>query len=106
MVDASLASFVIYVKVLKIVVEINATGTQVSTKESSVSSEDGGHVNVSLSAQRNRKTGLPFVEMSDNSLLSLVLGELAKEPCDEVAKDDGFIGFVVVLRSGNARQVP
>ena len=66
MVDTPLSSFMINIKVLQVVVEINTSCTQVSTKKSSVSSKDGGYVDMPLPAKGNSETGLPFVEMSYN----------------------------------------
>lgn len=66
MVDASFSSFVVYIKVLQVVVEIYTSSAQVSTQERSVGGEDGGNVDMSLSAERNSQTSLPFVEMGDN----------------------------------------
>lgn len=51
MVDTSLPGLVVNVKVLEVVVEVDASGTEVSTEEGGVGGEDGGDVNVSLSAQ-------------------------------------------------------
>ena len=76
-VDTSLARLVVDVKVLQVVVEIDASGTQVSSEEGSVGGEDGGDVNVSFSAQGNSKTGLPFVEVSNDRRLRLSRRELA-----------------------------
>ena len=63
MVDTPLSSFMINIKVLQVVVEINTSSTQVSTKQSSVGGKDGSYVNVPLSAEGNSETGLPFVEV-------------------------------------------
>lgn len=50
-VDTSLSGLVVDVKVLEVVVEVDASGTKVSTEKGGVGGEDGGDVNVSLSAQ-------------------------------------------------------
>jgi len=39
--------------------------------------EDGGNIDVSLPAERDRKADLPFVEVSDDSLVPLTGGELS-----------------------------
>ena len=62
-VDTPLSSFMINIKVLQVVVEINTSSTQVSAEQSSVSGKDGSYVDMSLSAEGNSETGLPFVEM-------------------------------------------
>ena len=75
-VDTALPSFVINVKVLKVVVEVNRTGTEVSTEQGSVRGKDGSDVNVPFSAERNGETSLPFVEMRDDSLVELTINIL------------------------------
>ena len=62
-VDTPLSSLMINIKVLQVVIEINTSSTQVSTKQSSVGGKDGSYVNVPLSAEGNSETGLPFVEV-------------------------------------------
>ncbi len=51
MIDSSFASFMVDIKVLKVVVEIDGSRTEVSTEEGSVSGENGGDVDVTLSAE-------------------------------------------------------
>ena len=75
-VDTSLSSFVVNIEILQVVVEVDASSTQISTEQGCVSSEDGGHVDVSLSAKRNSQTSLPFVEMGNDSCLGLTGREL------------------------------
>ena len=106
MIDTSLSGFVVNVKVLQVVVEINATSAEVSTEKGSVGGENGGNIDVPLSTQRDCETSLPFVEMGNDGLLSLMFREFAEEPGDEVTKDDGFVGFMVVLRGRDTGQVP
>jgi hypothetical protein len=53
----------INIKVLQVVVEINTSSTQVSTKQSGVGGKDGSYVDMSLPAKGNSETGLPFVEV-------------------------------------------
>lgn len=50
MVDSTLASFMVNIKVLQVVVEIHRASTQVSTEQSCVSSEDGSNINLPLAA--------------------------------------------------------
>ena len=75
-VDSPLASFVVDIKILKIVVKVDTTSTQVPTEEGSVRGEDGGDINVPLSAESNGKTGLPFVKVGDDGGVGLPAGEL------------------------------
>lgn len=98
MIDTSLSGFMVNVKVLQVVVKVDTAGAEVSTEKGSVGGENGSNIDVSLSAQRNCKTSLPFVEMGNDGLLGLVFREFAEEPGNEVTKDDGFVGLVVVLR--------
>ena len=65
-VDAALASLMINVEVLEVVVEVDASGAQVTTEQGGVGCEDGGHVDVTFAEQGNCKTSLPFVEVSDD----------------------------------------
>jgi DNA-binding beta-propeller fold protein YncE len=55
MIDTSFTRFVIDVKVLQVVVEVNGAGTQVSTEKRRVRSEDRSHVDVALAAAFIRK---------------------------------------------------
>lgn len=66
MVDTPLTGLVIYVKVLQVVVEIDGTGAEVSSEKSGVSGEDGGDVDVSLPAERDREPCQPLVEMCND----------------------------------------
>jgi len=70
-VDATLTGFVVNVKVLEIVVEIDRASTQVATKEGGVGSEHGGDVNVPFSTERDSETSLPFVKVRDDGLVEL-----------------------------------
>lgn len=78
MVDSSLSGFLVYIKVLEIVVEVDASGAEVSSEQGGVGGEDGRDVDVSLSAERDGETGLPLVEVSDDGRLSVVDGELKR----------------------------
>lgn len=126
MVDTPLACLVVDVKVLKVVVEVHTSSTQVSSEQSCMCGEDGSDVDMSLPAQWNGETSLPFVEMGDDRFVGLSACELkyinsdypivygvlaqiaylAEEPCDDVTKDDGLVGFVVIWRGRDAGQVP
>lgn len=56
-VDSSLSSFGINIKVLKIVVEIDGTGTEVSSKQSCMCREDGGYIYATSLTQGKSNTG-------------------------------------------------
>lgn len=75
-VDTTLASLVIDVKVLKVVVKVDAARAEVSSEQSGMGGKDGGDVDVSLSAQRDSKSGLPLVEVSNDGGRSVVADEL------------------------------
>ena len=59
--------FVIDVKVLEVVVEIDGAGAEVPAEEGCMGGEDGGDVDVAFAAKWDGQSGLPFVEMRDNS---------------------------------------
>jgi hypothetical protein len=70
-VDTTLPSFVIDIKVLKVVVKVDRASTQVSAEEGRVCREYGGNVDVSLPAERNGHPSLPFVKMRNNGGVEL-----------------------------------
>lgn len=121
MVDTPLTGLVINIKVLQVVVEVDASGTEVSTEQSSVSGEDGRHVDVSFTTKRNGETSLPFVEVGNNGGFSLTGRELplasrhakfsrrthlAQEPCHHVTENDGLVVLVVVTWGRDTGKVP
>lgn len=55
-VDATLASLVVDIKVGEVVVEVDASGTEVPAEEGGVGGEDGGDVECSPPAQRDSDT--------------------------------------------------
>lgn len=65
-VDSALSSLVVDVKVLQIVVKVDAARAQVSAEEGRVRGKDGRHVDVALPAQRDCEARLPLVEVSDD----------------------------------------
>lgn len=65
-VDTTLSSFRVNVKVLQVVVEIDGTSAQVSPEKSRVGGEDCGHINATLLAEREGDTRKPFVEMGND----------------------------------------
>lgn len=68
MVNSSLTSLVVHIKVLKIIIKVNRSSTQISPQESGVSGENSGDVNMALAAKRDCQPGQPFVEMTNDSL--------------------------------------
>jgi hypothetical protein len=75
-VDASLAGFGVDVEVLQVVVKVDRAGAKVSSEESSMGGENSGDVNASLLGERQRDTGKPLVEVSNDSPLLLVANKL------------------------------
>ena len=71
MVDAALACFMVNVKVLEVVVEVDGAGAEVSTKEGCVGGKDGGDIDMALPTQGYCETGLPLVEVGNDSSLEL-----------------------------------
>ena len=65
-VDAALASFVVDIKILEIVVKIDAARAEVAAKECGMGSEDGGDIDVAFAAKGDREACLPFVEVGDD----------------------------------------
>lgn len=70
-VDTAFARFVIDIKVLEVIVEIHRASTKVSPKKGSMGRKDRGHVNMTLTAQRNGQSGLPFMKMGYNCCMQL-----------------------------------
>ena len=65
-IDAALAGLVINVEVLEVIVEVNTASAQITAKECSMGGEHGRDVDMALSAQGDRETGLPLVEVDDD----------------------------------------
>jgi hypothetical protein len=76
MVDATLSSLVVDVKVAQVVVKVNGSGTEVAAKEGGVGGEDGGDVDMTLAAESNAHTSEPLVEVSNDGSLFLVGSKL------------------------------
>jgi hypothetical protein len=70
-INASFACLVIDVKVLKVVVKVNAPGAEIATEKGRVGSKDCRDINVPFATQRNGESCLPFVEMGDHSRVEL-----------------------------------
>ena len=65
-VDSALARLRIHVKELQVVVKVNRSSTEISTKESGMCREDGRYIHMPLLRQGYRNSGEPFVEVSDD----------------------------------------
>ena len=78
-VNSSLARFSIHIEILKVVVEINGSSAQVSSKKGSVSCEDGCNIDSSLAAERESHAGKPLMKMCNNCTGLLVADELRKD---------------------------
>src|SRR5277367_6555801 len=70
-VNASFACLVIDVKVLKVVVKVDAPGAEIATEKGRMSRKDRRDIDVPLATQRNGESRLPFVEMGDHSRMEL-----------------------------------
>lgn len=125
MVNPTLAGFVVDVEILEVVVEIYGSGAEVASEEGCVCSEDGTDVDVPFSAQRDRQTGLPFVEMCDDgggevggdvlsiiNLLMEIIREIdtethfSQEPRNQIPKNDCLIRLMIIRRGRDPSQIP
>lgn len=79
-VDTALACFVVDIKVLEVVVEVDGASAKIAAEKSRVSGEDGGYVDVSLATERDCETGLPFVEVGNYGLVKLT-GDILRGRC-------------------------
>lgn len=64
------------VKVLEVVVEIDRARAKITTEEGSMSGEDSGDIDMSLSAYWNGHASLPLVEVSDDGLKTRSMSRL------------------------------
>ena len=124
MVNAAFARLVVDVKVLKVVVKVDATRAEIATQKRSVGGEYSGDIDMAFPAERYGYANLPFVEMGDYGLGQLsgdvlhVSGDqygvkktadmtyFPQEPRDDVAKDDRLVGLMVVGRGWDASKIP
>lgn len=67
-INAAFSSFVVDIKILKVVVKIDRASTEVSPQECCVGRKDSGHIKVTLTDQGDGYTGLPLVKMADDGL--------------------------------------
>jgi len=70
-INASLSSFMVDVKILQIIIEINGTGTQIPAEKRCMCREYGSHVDMSLTTEGDGDTCLPFMKVGDNSRCQL-----------------------------------
>ena len=75
-VDTSLSSLCVNIEILEVVVKVDITSTQVTTKKSSVSGENGSNVDAALLAKRQSYTGEPLVKLRNDSAVFLVVDVL------------------------------
>ena len=69
---ATLASFMVNVKVGKIVVEVDTSSTEIASEERCVCGKNGGNINVTSAGEGNGESCLPFVEVGNYSCMRLV----------------------------------
>ena len=70
-VDSALSGFVIDIKVLEIVVEVDGASTEVSAKEGSMRREYGRYVYMTFATKGDSEASLPFVEVGNDSCVEL-----------------------------------
>lgn len=73
---ATLACLVIDIKVLEVIVKVDAASAEVAAEESGVRGEDGGDIDVTLATEGDSETSLPFVKMGDDGGIELACGVL------------------------------
>lgn len=76
MVDASLACFMVHVKVPEVVVEIYGSGAEIATEQGGMRGEDGRDVNMTLATQGNSHAGEPLVKVGNDSSAAIISDEL------------------------------
>jgi hypothetical protein len=70
-IDSSFSSFMVDIKILQIVIEINGTGTEIAAEERCMCREYSSDVDMSLTAKGDGDTCLPFMEVCNNSCCQL-----------------------------------
>lgn len=111
MVNASFAGFVVDIKVLQIIIEIDGSCAEVSSEESGVGGEYRRDINSTFSAKGKCNSSKPFMEMSNDGFRSLVRDKLllanvikesylSQEPGYEISENDSFVCFVIAGRCG------
>ena len=71
MIDTTFSGFVVDVEVLKVIVEVDGAGAEVSTEEGGMCCEYCCHVNVTFAAEGDSKACLPLVEMGYHGSVKL-----------------------------------
>lgn len=70
-IDPTFSCFVVDIKVLEVVVEIDGASAKVSTQKGRVRCEDGCYVDVAFAAEGDGEARLPLVEMGDDGCVEL-----------------------------------
>jgi len=107
-VDATSASLLVNVESFRVegTDEISTTGGEVTTKKSSVSSEDCGDGKLPLLHDEQTNTAEPFVEVSNGVQLGACkLEQNLEEVSDLVAKDDSIVSLLVAFNSDVALEI-
>ena len=75
-VDATLASLVVDIKVPEVVVKVDGSSAKVTSEQGSMGGKDGGDVDMTLAAEGNAHTCEPLVEVGNNRRLFLMRHKL------------------------------
>jgi hypothetical protein len=75
-VNATLASLMVDIKVPEIIVKVNGSSAKITPKQGSMSGKDSGHIDVTLAAKSDTHTGKPFVEVGNDGCLIFMCNEL------------------------------
>lgn len=75
---ATFASFMVNIKVGKIVVEIDTSSTEIATEKCCVCGKNGGNINVAFTGEGDGKSCLPFVEVGNYSCVGLACNILRR----------------------------
>lgn len=109
MVNLPLTGFFVHRKLVQIVVKVRITGTQISTEQCGMRSENSCDVNLPCSQNNQGHSSLPFMELCNDSgcSVAILVSVLTQAPfefdqklADHVAENDGIVGFNVQM--GNA----
>lgn len=99
-VDTAFASFMVNVKVLKVVVKVDGASTEISAQEGSMGSEDCCYIDMAFATERDGEAGLPFVKVGDNGG-----GELTGDVLDGKSREGKTgVGEVNSHRQGTMRR--
>lgn len=95
-VDATLASFVVDIKIPEVVVKVDGSSTKVTSEQGSVGGEDGGDVDMTLAAEGDAHTCEPFVEVGNNRRSFLMCHKLWTTRMKKDEEDSWLVVVVVV----------